>query len=100
MGRYAGHSNCSLRSRSGVNPMSSRVLAGLLAAGCVAAAAGGGFLAVRQNAVQPVPVAASPAPAAVAPAEPAPAGQAPVTETEAVVSSGPTKPKPEAEPSA
>jgi len=78
--------------------MSSRVLAGLLAAGCVAAAAGGGFLAVRQNAVQPVPVAASPAPAAVAPAEPAPAGQAPVTETEAVVSSGPTKPKPEAEP--
>lgn len=80
--------------------MSSRVLAGLLAAGCVAAAAGGGFLAVRQNAVQPVPVAASPAPVAASPAEPAPATQAPVTETEAVVGSGSTKLKPEAEPSA
>ena len=79
--------------------MSSRVLAGLLAAGCVAAAAGGGYLAVRQNAVQPVPVAASPAPAAVAPAQPAPGGQAPVTETEAVVSGGSTKLQPEAEPS-
>jgi hypothetical protein len=79
--------------------MSSRVLAGLLVAACVAAAAGGGYLAVRQNAVQPVPVAASPAP--VAPASPTPAPGAPVTETEAVVSSGQAaKPQAEAEPPA
>jgi len=77
--------------------MSSRVLAGVLAAGCIAAAAGGGYLAVRQNAVQPVPLAASPAvPTADAPAPPA---GAPVTETEAVVGSEAAKPQPEAEPS-
>ena len=40
--------------------MSSRVLAGLLAAGCVTAAAGGAYVAVRQNAATPVPVAATP----------------------------------------
>jgi hypothetical protein len=78
--------------------MSSRVLAGLLVAGCVAAATGGGYLAVRQNAIQPVPVAASPAPpVTAAPATPAPG--APVAETEAVVSSGTAKPQAaEAEP--
>jgi hypothetical protein len=75
--------------------MSSRVLAGLLVAGCAAAAAGGGYLAVRQNAVQAVPVAASPAPpTSTAPSTPA------VSETEAVVSSGSAKPQAEAEPSA
>jgi hypothetical protein len=58
--------------------MSSRVLAGLLAAGCVTAAAGGAFIAVRQNAATAVPVAASQAPAANRAA-------APVAETEAVV---------------
>lgn len=58
--------------------MSSRVLAGLLAAGCVTAAAGGAYVAVRQNAATPVPVAAAPA----YPAEPA---ARPVSETEAVV---------------
>lgn len=80
--------------------MSSRVLAGLLVAGCVAAATGGGYLAVRQNAIQPVPVAASPAPpVTAAPATPAPG--APVAETEGVVSSGTAKPQAaEAEPAA
>ena len=76
--------------------MSSRVLAGLLAAGCLTAAAGGAYVAVRQNVVQPAPVAASPAPNATpAPAQPSPA-VAPVSETEAIVSS-PAKPKAEAE---
>ena len=65
--------------------MSSRVLAGLLAAGCVTAAAGGGYIAVRQNAATPVPVSAAPAPAVPAPE---PAGR-PVAETEAVVGSSP-----------
>ena len=78
--------------------MSSRVLAGLLAAGCLTAAAGGAYVAVRQNVVQPAPVAASPAPnvaPAAAPAQPNPT-VTPVAETEAIVS-GPAKPKAEAE---
>lgn len=58
--------------------MISRVLAGLLVAGCVTAAAGGAYLAMRQNgAAQPAPVS----PAAAAQAQPA----QPVSETEAVV---------------
>jgi len=78
--------------------MSSRVLAGLLVAGCAAAAAGGGYLAVRQNAVQAVPVAASPAPpTSTTPSTPATPA---VSETEAVVSGGSAKPQAEAEPSA
>ena len=44
--------------------MSSRVLAGLLAAGCLTAAASGAYVAVRQNVVQPAAVEASPASAA------------------------------------
>jgi hypothetical protein len=70
--------------------MSSRVLAGVLAAGCLTAAAGGAYIAVRQNVVQPVPVAASPAPA--------PTSQAvvPVSETEAIVNAA-GAPKAEAE---
>ncbi len=60
--------------------MSSRVLAGILAAGCVTAAAGGAYVAVRQNAA-PVPVAAAPAAPAFTPAQAA----RPVSETEAVV---------------
>jgi hypothetical protein len=78
--------------------MSSRVLAGLLAAGCLTAAAGGAYLAVRQNVVQPAPVAASPAPiVAPTPAlEPPSPTATPVTETEAIVSA-PAKPKAEAE---
>ena len=58
--------------------MSSRILAGVLALGCVTAVAGGAYVAVRQSAATPVPVAAVP----VAPSEP----QArPVAETEAVI---------------
>jgi type IV secretory pathway VirB10-like protein len=63
--------------------MSSRILAGLLVAGCVTAAAGGAYVAVRHNAAsdatgsthaaEPSPRAAAPAPAAV-------------SETEAVIS--------------
>jgi type IV secretory pathway VirB10-like protein len=58
--------------------MSSRILAGVLALGCVTAAAGGAYVAVRQSAATPVPVAAAP----VAPSEPE---ARPVAETEAVI---------------
>ena len=78
--------------------MSSRFLVGLLAAGCLTAAAGGAYLAVRENVVQPAAVAASPAPASTTPASVSPtASPAPVSETEAVVGGSP-KPKAEAEP--
>ena len=74
--------------------MSSRVLAGILAAGCVTAAAGGAYVAVRQNAA-PVSVAAAPAAPTDAPAfTPEPAAR-PVSETEAVISA-PEVPKPAA----
>ena len=71
--------------------MSSRILAGILAAGCVTAAAGGAYVAVRQTPAAPVPVAAAPA----APSEPA---ARPVSETEAVV--GGTAPAHPSEPAA
>jgi hypothetical protein len=58
--------------------MNSRVLAGLLVLGCVTAAAGGAFVAVRQNA----PSQAAPVPSAAAPAASAPQA---VAETEALV---------------
>lgn len=66
--------------------MNTRILAALLATGCVTAAAGGAYLAVRQNdgRSQAVTTAAPAAPAAT-----------PVTETEAVVDSAPA-PKPDA----
>jgi hypothetical protein len=74
---------------------SNRFAFAALGAACVAAAAGGGYLASRQNAV-PAPIAAS------APAQPAtPVGSAsaltperPVQETEAVVSEAEVKPAP------
>ena len=69
--------------------MSSRVLAGLLAAGCITAAAGGAYVAGRQNATAPVPVAAAPAAPVTEPAA------RPVAETEAVVGSpAPSQPAP------
>jgi hypothetical protein len=73
--------------------LSNRLAFIALAVACVGAAAGGGYLATRQNTV-PAPVAASaPAPAATtaaAPATPAPAADAkPVQETEAVVAEAP-----------
>jgi type IV secretory pathway VirB10-like protein len=64
--------------------MSSRVLAGVLALGCVTAAAGGAYVAVRQSAATPVPVAAAP----VAPSEPE---AQPVAETEAVIPARPSE---------
>jgi hypothetical protein len=77
--------------------MSSRVLAGILAAGCVTAAAGGAYVAVRQNAA-PVPVAAAPATPVFTPEQAA----RPVSETEAVVVapevSRPPAPAPDAAP--
>lgn len=64
--------------------MSSRILATLLAAGCVTAAAGGAYIAVRQNGAPTERVVA--APAASAPAA------RPVSETEALVDRTPANP--------
>lgn len=65
--------------------MISKVLAfSLLGAGCVVAAAGGAFVAVRQNA-EPVAIDAVAAPAPADAATPAQPALQPVTETEAVV---------------
>jgi type IV secretory pathway VirB10-like protein len=69
-------------------------LAGVVAASCVAAAAGGAYVAVRQNAVQQPPAAST----AATPEAPA-AGVKPVAETEAVVTPSPS-PAPSAAPSA
>src|SRR5262245_26349483 len=78
--------------------MSNRVALAGLAIGCMAAAAGGGYLATRQNAV-PAPAAAQTAPVA-APATAAPTSTAPtpatserpVQETEALVGDSAAKP--------
>jgi hypothetical protein len=59
--------------------MSSRALAALLVAGCLTAAGGGAYMAVRQNAASPEPV-----PMAAA-ATPTPEAPQPVSETEALV---------------
>ena len=69
--------------------LSNKLAFAALAVACIAAAAGGGYLASRQNSV-PVPAAAqtqAAAPVAPAPAAPAPtaAAERPVQETEAVV---------------
>ena len=69
--------------------MNSRVVAGLLVVGCVTAAAGGAYVAVRQNAASQPAVAV---PAASAPA--APAAPQPVSETEALVGRAPGSPDP------
>jgi hypothetical protein len=67
---------------------------GLLAAGCVVAAAGGAFLAVRQNEVTRQPAAVTAPPRTEANAS---AGQ-PVSETEAIVATKPAEPALEAAP--
>jgi len=78
--------------------MSNRFAFAALAAACIAAAAGGGFLASRQNAV-PTPAAAQvPPPAQTAPTAAPAASAVPVQETEAVV--GDTTSKSSASPSA
>jgi hypothetical protein len=70
--------------------MSSRFLAAALAAGCVTAAAGGAYIAVRQNAA-PEPAVTAPATPEAAPATTAPAAK-PVAETEAVIDEPAAKP--------
>jgi type IV secretory pathway VirB10-like protein len=64
--------------------MNSRSLAGLLVLGCVTAATGGAYVAVRQNAATQPPVVAPAAPATAVPAPDTPVPQ-PVSETEAVI---------------
>ena len=61
--------------------MNTRILAVLLATGCVTAAAGGAYLAVRQNGDVPPPAVTNAAP-------PAPTAR-PVNETEAVIEQAP-----------
>ncbi len=75
--------------------MSSRIIAGVLAAGCLTAAAGGAYVAIRQNETKPVAVATPAVPAeAAGPAAPV---AKPVSETEAVVSTpATTQPAPAA----
>jgi hypothetical protein len=70
--------------------MSSRFLAAALAAGCVTAAAGGAYIAVRQNAA-PEPAVTAPAAPDAAPATTAPVAK-PVAETEAVIDEPAAKP--------
>src|SRR5947209_3031352 len=78
--------------------LSNRLAFAALAVACVAAAAGGGYLASRQNAV-PAPAAAQTQPVAAttpAPAAPAAVAERPVQETEAVVAEPKTPVKSEA----
>ena len=81
--------------------LSNRLAFAALAVACIAAAAGGGYLASRQNAV-PAPAAAQGQPVAPttaatpAPAAPAPLAERPVQETEAVVAEPKTPVKSEA----
>lgn len=64
--------------------ISKTAAAGLLAAGCVMAAAGGAYFGVRQNAAHPAA-----APAAAVPAPDPGDGPAPVSETEAIIGTTP-----------
>ena len=78
--------------------LSNRLAFAALAVACVAAAAGGGYLASRQNAV-PAPAAAQTQPVAAttpAPGAPAAVAERPVQETEAVVAEPKTPVKSEA----
>jgi type IV secretory pathway VirB10-like protein len=72
--------------------LSNRLAFAALAVACIGAAAGGGYLASRQNAV-PVPAAAQAQPAAAEAPAPPPAVK-PVQETEATVAEAPAKPAP------
>jgi len=72
--------------------MSSRVLAGLLVAGCLTAASGGAYVAFRQGATVSAPPAESPAAPAAKDAAPQP-----VSETEAIIGN---PQQPEAKPTA
>lgn len=70
--------------------LSNRLAFAALAVACIGAAAGGGYLASRQNTV-PAPVAAQVQPEAQ-PAAVAPPAERPVQETEAVVAEAPARP--------
>lgn len=88
--------------------MSNRLAFALLAVACISAAAGGGYLATRQNAIpvpttaaEAVPPSASTAAPAAAPAPvPSAAAPAPVQETEAVVGDRIVPPAKASQPSA
>src|SRR5881628_3808667 len=75
------------RSKESFAMSSNRLAFAALGLACIAAAAGGGYLASRQNAV-PAPVVASSAPAPAAALTP----ERPVQETEAVVGDTTSKP--------
>jgi hypothetical protein len=76
--------------------LSNKLAFAALAVACIAAAAGGGYLASRQNAV-PAPVAATAAPASPsAPSLPAGPAERPVQETEGVIGDVAQKPAPAA----
>src|SRR6476659_8321937 len=68
--------------------MSNRLALAALAAACIAAAEGGGYLATRQNAVSAPVAAQSPSPAVAVP-DSTSTSPAPVQETEAVVGDNP-----------
>jgi len=73
--------------------LSNRLAFAALAVACIGAAAGGGYLASRQNTV-PVPAAAQAQPATAASPAPAPRAAQPVQETEAAVAEAPARPSP------
>src|SRR5438477_13193077 len=73
--------------------LSNRFAVAALATACIVAAGAGGYLASRQNATTPVPVAAaSQAPASHGAAPPVGPVDRPVQETEGVVGESPSKP--------
>jgi small subunit ribosomal protein S17 len=75
--------------------LSNKLAFAALAVTCIAAAAGGGYLASRQNAV-PAPVAATSAPPSPAPLTPVGPAERPVQETEGVIGDAAQKAAPAA----
>ena len=71
--------------------LSNRLAVAALGVACVIAAGAGGYLASRQNATAPVPVAAA-SPSSPSPSATVPAAERPVQETEAVVGDAGSKP--------
>ena len=76
--------------------ISKTLAAGLIAAGCVTAAGGGAYLAVRQNTAEPVAAAAPVSPSAATPTADPGSQSKPVSETEAIITT--PEPRPEVEP--
>ena len=93
-GLSAGYAACVMISRVQGDPvmLSNRFTVAALATACIVAAGAGGYLASRQNATTPVPVAAaSQAPVGTAAAPIGPVDR-PVQETEGVVGDAPSHP--------